>query len=249
MRKVFLGLAGLAIAGLASAQDEDTENGWSGEGALSAGITTGNTDTLDLGLSLNVTRLAGPWKFNATGSYDYGRIDGETSKNRFSIAGQADRNFTERLYAFGRVSYEQDDFSGFESRLFVGVGGGYHVFKRDNLRWDLEAAPGVRIDKVADTVIIGPPEVVVPGETETNFGARGASNFGYDINERVTFTNNTGVVWSPESTQLINTTALDAGLTEAITARISFEVRHDTNPPAGFEATDTATRLSIVYGF
>ena len=49
-------LVGLAALGTAAyAQDAD-ENGWSGEGSLSAGVTTGNTETTDLGLGVDATR-------------------------------------------------------------------------------------------------------------------------------------------------------------------------------------------------
>jgi len=248
---VFVALSGLVLSLGATAQDaeEEPEKKWSGEGSLSAGISTGNTETVDLGLALNFQRTAGAWKFSAEGSYDYGEVDGLEARNRYFVAGQADRSFGERFYAFGRVSYEEDDFSGFASRLFAGVGAGYHIFKRDNLIWDVEVAPGFRIDETADVIDPDTGLVTEPGESIERVGVRGASRFSYDFNERVGLTNNTGVTWSSETTQIQNTIALDSSLTDALTARISFEVRHDTNPPTGFESTDTATRLSIVYGF
>ena len=36
-------------------------------------------------------------------------------------------------------------------------------------------------------------------------------------------------------------------LTGALSARASYDVRHDTDAPAGFEKTDTVTRVSLVY--
>ena len=41
--------------------------------------------------------------------------------------------------------------------------------------------------------------------------------------------------------------ALDAGLMGNLSARVSFDVRHDTDPLPGFEATDTTTKFSLVY--
>ena len=239
----------LAIHAAASAQDADDKKRWSGEGSFGAGITTGNTDTVDISVNIKLNRDTERWKLATEGGYDFGQIDGVDSRNRWFVSGQANREFSERLFGSARVSYEEDDFSGFDSRLFVGIGGGYHIFKREKLRWTVEISPGFRIDKIADTVIAGPPEMIIPGPTEENFAARSASRFAYDFNENVTFTNDTGVVWTDFSTQTINTAALDAKLTKALSARISFEVRNDTNPPAGAVSTDTASRLSLAYGF
>ena len=44
-------------------------------------------------------------------------------------------------------------------------------------------------------------------------------------------------------------TELPAALGAALSARFSVDVRHDTDPPFGFEDTDTATRVSLVYAF
>lgn len=224
-----------AAFGTAHAQDDD--NGWTGEGAFGAGLTTGNTDTVDVSVGVKIAKEAGKWKYAAEGGYEFGQTNDIDTRDRWYVAGQVDREFSERLFGFTRASYEQDQFSGFESRLFVGAGAGYHIFKGDKLRWSVDIAPGYRIDEIAF------------GPTERNIAVRAGSAFAYDFNDNVGFTNDTSVVWSDVSTQTINTSALNAKLTQAITARISFEVRNDTNPPAGFVSTDTATRVSIVYGF
>jgi putative salt-induced outer membrane protein len=65
----------------------------------------------------------------------------------------------------------------------------------------------------------------------------------------VTLTNNTDVLYAEESTQIGNVIALTASLSDTLSARVSLDVRHDTNPPLGFEDTDTTTKVAIVYGF
>ena len=61
----FAGAMTLALP--AHAQDDANSDGWSGEGSLSAGATTGNTETTDIGLGIDVLmRMAEnklvPWK-------------------------------------------------------------------------------------------------------------------------------------------------------------------------------------------
>jgi putative salt-induced outer membrane protein len=267
MRTLIAAIFGFALAGAASAQSAGWADGWSGEGNLGAGITTGNTDTVDVGVGLKLSKDFDPWKVSAEGGYDFGQVDGVDNRNRWYVGTQAQRDFTDRIYGFGNISYEEDQFSGFDSRLFVGVGAGYHIFKEKPLTWAVEVAPGYRRSVVADVITpamdavidAGPPIVIVtpatpeiiatPGFTANDFAVRGSSRFAYDFNDKVTFTNDTDVIWTDTSTQTINTAAVTAQLTERISGRVSFEVRNDTNPPDGFVRTDTATRVAVVYGF
>lgn len=248
--KYFLTAAAVvALSGAAQAQSTGWTDGWSGEGSLGAGVTTGNTDTVDIGVGINVAKEFGLYKVTAEGGYEFGQVDGVNNRNRWFVGSQAQREFTKRIYGFGNISYEEDQFSGFDSRLFIGAGAGYHIYKDKPLTWSVEAAPGFRRSVIADTFLIGPPIVTLPGETANDVAVRGASRFAYEFNENVNFTNDTDVIWTQTSTQTINTAAINAKLTKALTARLSFEVRNDTNPPDGFVNTDTATRASIVYGF
>ena len=223
------------------------EDGWSGEGSFSAGSTSGNTDTTDLGLGLDLNRKMGPWNVGLDAAADFGEIDGVESKNRWFFAGNIDRDISERLFAFGQTSYEKDEFSGFDTRIFVGAGLGYHIYKNEGLNWTVKAAPGIKIDEVKEVVTAG--VVTTPGETVESFSVLGNSDFSYVFNENVSLTNVTAVIYAEESTQLNNSIGITATLTNTLSARASFDVRHDTNPPVGFEDTDTATRLSLVYRF
>ncbi|MEL6757060.1 MAG: DUF481 domain-containing protein, partial [Pseudomonadota bacterium] len=69
------------------------------------------------------------------------------------------------------------------------------------------------------------------------------------FNDNVGFTNDTTVLYAETSTQIGNIAAITASLTDTLSARVSFEVRHDTDPVEGFENTDTISRVSLVYGF
>ena len=251
MKYLLAATAGIALAFSATAQEEaETANKWTGEGQLGAGITTGNTDTVDISVGANVARQFDLWKVALEGGYDFGQVDGVDNRNRWYVGANAQRDFTDRLYGFSNVSYEEDQFSGFDSRLFVGVGAGYHIYKEKPLTWSIEAAPGYRRSKIAEvTDGLVPPTVLVPGFSANDFALRGSSRLAYDFNDKVTFTNDTDVIYTDTSTQTINTAAVTAQLTEKISGRVSFEVRNDTNPPDGFVSTDTATRVSIVYGF
>lgn len=229
-----------ALSGTAFAQDE--AEGWTGEGSLSAGVTTGNTETSDLGLGVKANNDLGVWAFGFQAAADYGDTDGVETKNRIFLSGNADRQINDKLFGFGQLSYEKDEFSGFESRTFAGAGLGYEIYNSDALSWTVRGGPGYKIDEVLDTLT---------GETnsEESFGATAASNFAYQFNDNVGFSNDTSVLYAETSTQIGNIAALTASLTNTLSARVSLEVRHDTDPVIGFEDTDTISRVSLVYGF
>lgn len=207
-------------------------------------MTSGNTETTDLGLGLGLARETQVWKAALDLQADFGETDGLETKNRIFAAAQLDRQINDRLYGFGRISYEIDEFSGFENRGFVGGGLGYQLIENDATTWSLEGGPGLRIDEVRVFTVDG---VTTPAETVESFSVFAASNFAHAFNDNVSFTNDTDVLAAEETTQIINVAALTAKLTDAFSARISLDVRHDTDPPVGFEATDTATRIALVY--
>ncbi|MGB3625251.1 MAG: DUF481 domain-containing protein [Henriciella sp.] len=240
----------VATASLIAAPAALGEDGWTGEGSFSAGYTTGNTETSDLGLALKLNREQGLWTYTGEAAADYGETDSVETKNRYRLAAEADRQLGDKLFGFARTSYEQDEFSGFDSRFFAGVGLGYPLIETERTNWSVQGGPGIKIDEVRQTVrMVNGVPTVIPASTEQSFSVIGSSAFSHDVNEAVKVSNNTEIIYAQESTQVGNIIALTAALTDTFSARFSFDVRHDTNPPAGFEPTDTVTRASLVYAF
>ena len=248
MKSLIAMLAALCVR-LSPAAAQDAT--WSGEGSLSAGTTTGNTETTDIGVGVDLIREAGLWRYGLQGAVDYGEIDGEETKNRLFAGVDIDRQLNDRLFAFGRLSHERDEFTGFDSRSFIGGGLGYQVFDGEKTVWSVRGGPGLKIDEVKpiETTNEAGDAVTLPGETVESLGFILASDYAYAFNDNVSFSNMTDVLFAEESTQLTNSAAITASLTSRLSARLSFDVRHDTDPPEDFEATDTATRASIVYAF
>ena len=62
--------------------------------------------------------------------------------------------------------------------------------------------------------------------------------------------NNNRVGWgNSKRAQLDNTTALTLKIVDDFSARLSYEVRHDTDPGDDADETDTTAKASLVYGF
>jgi putative salt-induced outer membrane protein len=220
--------------------------GWSGEGSFSAGYTTGNTETRDAGVGVKAKHTGQMWTQQGEFQGDYGETDGLETKNRIAAAGQLDRILTPKWNTYGRLTYEKDEFSGFENRYFAGVGVSHKAIDNPVTQWTLEGGPGYKVDEVR--AVAGTPTTApIAASTEESLGARAASRFKHNFNERVALSNDTEVVYSSTSTQISNGIALTANVVGNLNARVSVDVRHDTNPLPDFEATDTATKFSLVY--
>lgn len=217
-----------------------TEDKWTGEGAFNAGFTTGNTETRDAGVALRAKHTGDNWTQLGEFTADYGDTNEVESRNRLSAAGQVDRIFSNEWSGYTRLTWERDEFSGFENRYFLGVGAAFKALDTPDTKWTLEGGPGYKIDEVraTDTTLAA---------TEESVGGRAASRFSHSFNERVQISDTTEVVASQTSTQVLNSLALTANLMGNLSARVSFDVRHDTDPLPGFEPTDTATKFSLVY--
>jgi putative salt-induced outer membrane protein len=224
---------------------------WKGEGSLSAGITTGNTDTRDLGIGVKLSRKTELWRHSGELLADYGSRNGSSTKDRIFASGQSDRVISDRLFGFGRLSHEQDTFSGFTSRSFAGAGLGWQALDNPAAKWSLEGGPGVKIDRVKEKTVSAAPgaPVLEPGDTISAFSFIAASRFNFQVNALVRTGNDTSLIYADTSTQVTNKSTLSATLAKGLSARFSFEVRHDTDPQQKFERTDTATRMSVVYAF
>ncbi|MCG8442121.1 MAG: DUF481 domain-containing protein [Caulobacterales bacterium] len=242
-------LGAVALTPAAHAQLGFTKEAWALEASVSANATSGNAESTDLGLGFKAKRVGDLWRHAGSLTYDYGDSDGEETKNRLYADYQADRSLGERTYGYGRGSYELDEFDGYDYRVNLGTGLGYDVVVRENTTWSLQGGPGVQIDAIEDIVDPITGTVVTPGDTQTNLALGLGSRFSTSLNENVSFTNNTDLTWTEDTTIIFNTAALTAQLTGALSARLGFDVTHDTEPPAGSKSTDTTTRASLVYAF
>lgn len=241
--------AALLAAAPAFAQDE---TGWSGEASLTGSKTTGNTETTDLGLGVKLNKQGTTWGHSFNASADFGRVSGDTNKERYVLGYQIDRNLSDRLYVFGNADYFQDGFGAFKDGYFLGAGLGYKVVEPAPLGWDLTAGLGYRAQKPrlpADLTQAQLDALIADDAIgrQNELAVRGGSKLTYDFNDAVSLYNNSEVTWSDSDTYLWNELGLTANLMGNLAARASFRVDHHTDVIGTQEKTDTITRFGVVY--
>lgn len=217
---------------------------WKGKIQAGASLASGNSDNLSIGLLLDAAREAGDFTHNVTGFFDIAESDnGGTgqrtlTQKRWGAAYQLDYNFTPRSYAYGRISYEEDEFSGFDYRLFAGAGLGHFFYKTEPFTWKIEGGPGFRYSPIDDTT-----------EIDQEFAVYGATEVDWIIREGVTFEQDVNSTWTSSTTTVQSVTALTTSLMEGLATTLAFEFRYETDPPVGRENADKIVRASLVYGF
>ena len=211
---------------------------WDGDVKVSAVFSSGNSENSAVGISFDTARIGGDFTHNLKGYFDLGQSGGETNQRRWGASYQLDYNFGERTYAYSRFSYDEDEFSGFDYRLFAGAGLGHHYFLSDALTWKVEAGPGYRYSPLDDT-----------RDIEQQIAVYAASETDWLIREGVVFEQDFTVTWSSPTTTVESVTSLKTDLTKSLSTAFSFEYRFETDPPQDRENTDTIARASLVYGF
>ena len=210
----------------------------SGEIALGGSKNTGNTENEEFNVTAKALYESGKLETEGNLDFDVRREDENTTKQRLVVDLQPRYDLNERWYAFGFLEYRDDRFSGFEYEFTESAGLGYRVFDSERLRWSLEAGPGARQSKVEDT-----------GDVDDQLLFRAASRLAWQISETAELSNDTEFVVDNERRRTENETALSTRIIGDLSGRISFEIRHNSNPPDDNETTDTRTKISLVYGF
>ena len=211
--------------------------GWDGEIELSADRSSGNTDQMGIGFGAKVAKEVERWKHEARAIVEFQDVNNETTTQRFLAGYDINYTFNHRAYLFTNFLFEDDRFSGFDYRFSETVGLGYKVFDRETLGLSLEGGPGARHTN---------KEI---GGIETELVGLLGSKFFWNINERSTLTHNYYMFIGSDRTTIDTTAALKLQINGALSARLSYNYRYDSNVPPDTRKTDTLTKAAIVYDF
>ena len=211
--------------------------GWSGEGSLGAATSSGNTRSSGVAIGVKLAKESLRWKHALAANVDYQRDNGLTSKERYFAGYNGNYKFNERLYAYGLLSWERDRFAGYNRRFSEGLGLGYKVVDTPSVVLAVEGGPALRQTRF--TI----------GTSESSVNGRVAGNLLWNIGPATAFTQTASYFFGGNSNTLNAETALTSKLYDALSVRLSFLLVNESNPQPLRKATDTTTRVALVYGF
>ncbi|MEP3226394.1 MAG: DUF481 domain-containing protein [Parasphingorhabdus sp.] len=224
---------------------------WTGEGELGGFRNTGNSSTVGLSGGIRLLKDAVKWRLKFRARADYQRSNGVTNREQYAAAIEPEYKINDRLFTYGLAQFDRDAFQGFSARYTVSGGIGYSVLKEKHINLDLKAGPAWRLTEFSD----GGSDSSLAGLIGLDLGWTIAKNLklsqgaGATLASDASSLTSANVIFSSGNNTLTTTTALDAKINGKLSARFSYAVEHETNPPDGREKTDTLSRATLVYDF
>ena len=214
-----------------------TFDNWSGRGEIGGSRSTGNVDTLGLFASLNLTRQGVDWRHLFRSNLEVQETNGFKTRERLLAAYEPNYKVSERVSTYGLLQYERDPFLGYDARFSASGGLGLALIRSDAVTLDVQGGPAYRHG------------VLTAGGTEDSLSGRAALDAKWKLADGIAFTQTASAFLESRSNTLTATTGVEAQLIGALSARLSYNVQHETQPPLGRLRTDTLSRVTLVYGF
>jgi len=211
--------------------------GWSGEGEVGASLTTGTTKNKTVALGINLKKEGLEWRHKLVGIANYQRSDDTTTADRYLASYQGDYKINAHLFTYGLLQWEQDRFAGFNHRYTESLGVGYTIIDTPEFNWEISGGPALRQVRF------------ITHKSESDTTGHAGTTFLWNISPTTVFTEDLGTYLGGSDNTYYSTTALTSKVMGNISARASFNVTSESNPPPGIDSTNTITRLTLVYSF
>ena len=216
---------------------EDEDKVWTSEVEIGAVVTTGNTKNQSFKLASKASRDSVLFRHSAAFDVFRSSEDGVVSAEKLYTFYQGDYKLEGDHSLFGRLSYEDDRFSGFDYQTNLTVGYSRLLLSRPGhtLRGDLGA--GVR------------HSAFVAGGSNTEFITRLAGAYEWQISETSRFTQALSTEIGGDSVITRSSSAITAAIATSLAMKFAVNIKHQSDVPIGRKKTDTESSLTLVYSF
>jgi putative salt-induced outer membrane protein len=210
---------------------------WTGRGEIGASRSSGNVDNLGIYASLNLAREGVSWRHAVRASAEVQETNGVRTQERLLFAYEPRYKVSDRLSAYGLLQAERDPLLGYDARYSGSLGLGYALVKARRLTVDVQGGPALRYAQLTDD------------GAQLDISGRAALDARLQLRPGVTLTQNATAFLDSQSNTFTSATGLETQLIGALTARVSYNVQHESDPAVGRVATDTQSRVTFVYAF
>lgn len=150
---------------------------------------------------------------------------------------KADRKLDGQNYLFLALSWEQNEFAGYDQRTSEAIGYGRRMFDTDTQRLDLEVGLGARQTELVD------------GSDRDETIGRLALSYFWDFGEHSDFSHQMALETGDFNTYFESVTSVSSQLIGELDLVASYTVKRNSTVPAGREKMDTYTTISVRYNF
>ena len=235
-----IGLVVLAAAVVAPAHAE-----WKGQGQAGIVFARGNTDTDTANVKVEMATEVDKWKHGFGIAALRAANSGDKTAERYEGKWQSDYSISERDYYWGGVRYEDDRFSGFDYQATATTGYGRKFINTEQTKFVGEIGVGYRRLKTLEQ--LGPP--IVASETAGDAILRGFLGYETALTDTTSLIDKLTLEAGSDNTFVSNVFALQVKMSDVFALSLGFDVRYNTDPPAGLKKSDTLTTVNLVYAF
>jgi putative salt-induced outer membrane protein len=239
MMKRFLSLLFLLPLFSFAADAQDAEPGvWTGQGELGFTSTSGNTDSQNLNASLRVARQQMKWKHSASLAAIQAKADDVKSADSLELRARSEYSINEKSYAYGQLRYQEDEFAGYDRQASLVAGLGSRFIDTERHLLDISAGIGYRETRESES-----------GVTTDNAILSSDLAYEYRFSESATFNQTILVEYGEDNTYVQSDTSLRARISGALSSKIGYLVKHNTDVAPDIENTDRIVTVALVYDF
>lgn len=204
----------------------------------------GNTHTDTSNAKFDVARSMGRWKNSLGLSGVYAADETGAISQRWDARAQTEFTFDTRSFTFASVRYEDDRFSGFEYQTTYAAGFGRRFIDTDRTKLSAQLGVGYKVFETQASVSDG---VVIPSERGEDPVAQSVVEYEQALTDNTRVRNKLLTEWGPENSSVQNDLALQINMTRVLALAIGYSVRYNTQPPDGFNTTDTLSTVNLVF--
>ncbi|PZU60159.1 MAG: DUF481 domain-containing protein [Sphingobium sp.] len=210
---------------------------WKGRGELGGFSSTGSTSEIGISAGLSIQRAGLKWSHTLTGSADYRRANGETSRERFLASYQPRYQFDPSGFIYGLAQFERDPIIGFDSRYTSSVGIGYKLIQTKKMDLSVDIGPSLRHVSYTDD------------GTETKVGGRSSLDFGWKLSPALTLRQTASGYVEDDLRSATAQTTLTTRLVSRLSMNLSYNIQYESQTPLTDERLDTLSKATLVYDF
>ena len=229
------GLVLLSTSMVTLAETKHTLLTWEASAELGFVKTAGNSDTETTNAKFDGSTAYNSWKHALHLETLNSSSSSVRSAEKYLVSAQSDRNLDDRSYLLGIATWEKDLFDGFDYQASFALGYGYKVIKEEDMTLSLEIAPGYRISEFN------------AGNNEEDGILRLAETFSWNVSETSTFDQFFNTEAGDSNTISRLGVALTSQVANALSMKVGYTIKKNSDVPVGTEKTDRETSITLVY--
>lgn len=219
---------------------------WKSKAEAGLVASRGNTETESANAKFDVSREFVRWKHSVGATGVYASDEFGATGQRWEARGQTEYKFSLKGFWFGSARYEEDRFSGIAYQATYGTGLGWRFFDTDRTKLSAQIGAGYKVSESRAT-IDDDGVTFIPADRDEEIIGQGNLDYEHVLTDTTKVIDKLLVEAGAENTFVQNDFSLQVKILGSLALAVGYSVRHNSNPPDGFRATDTLTTLNLVY--